>query len=303
MRSVVIWPFRVASAERVTTTPWATLEHGATVPLPEFFDGLDYGSTLDVRRTVRIDIDALRADCGLPSNADLALAASWHSAGTALRRPFFNVALPVPHVSGAVEFEVAGQVPANAIAQYLTLHTKIVLARSLTHNDRTVARHVGSTVWEDLHKVTLDSKTSLFPVELVDLPGSAWAQPDAGWFLSWNTFELERPFLGSVRLYVNSKHPEVAKAVVGPVLTRDALVIRQSIYFDVARSLVLGVLNDSDFMQRADEYPPDSVGRVVRSIIERLWPSEALSGLKSLAETSPEHFNAELQARLRIFRS
>ncbi|MES2187193.1 MAG: hypothetical protein V4505_21775 [Pseudomonadota bacterium] len=301
MKSVVIWPFRIASAGRVATTPWTTFEQGGFVPLPEVVPGLDYSSVLEVRRTVRIDVDGLRADCGLPGDAELALSTSWHSAGTALRRPISN--MPLPCTGAKVEVEVAGQVSADAIAQYLTLHTKVVLARALIHDDRTVARYPGSALWEDLQKVTLDSVTSLFPVELVDLPGSAWAQPDAGWILSWNTYELERPFLGSVRLYVNSKHTEVAKAVVGPVLTRDAQVMRQAIYFDVARSLVLGSLHDSEFILRSDEYPPDSIGRVVRDIIQRLWPGEELSGLRSTAETSPEHFNAELQARLGIFRT
>lgn len=301
MKSIVIWPFRVASAERISATPWTILAQGAVVPLPELLPGPEYGSTLDVRRTVRINVDRLRVDCGLPGDAELTLAASWHSAGTALRRQFSNT--PLPKTGAAVEVEVTGLVPADAITQYLALRTRIVLARQLTHNDRTIARHAGSALWEDLHKVALDSLTSLFPVELVDLAGSAWAQPDAGWFLSWNTFELERPFLGSVRLYVNSNHPVVAKAVVGAAVTPDAAVIRQAIYFDVARSLVLGVLNDSDFMQRAEEYPADSVGRVVLDIIRRLWPVEVLSGVKNLAESSPEHFNAELQARLGIFRS
>jgi len=300
MKSVVIWPFRVATAERVVATPWMTVEKGAAVPLPESLVGLDFGTALEVRRTVRIDIDGLRADCGLPASAELALAISWHSAGTALRRPMFNTLLSSG--SGPVDVEVAGEVPTDAIAQHLALHTKVMLARPLTYDDRTVARHAGSAFWEDLYKVTLDPVTSLFPVELVDLPSSGWAEPNAGWFLSWSTFDLDRPFLGSVRLFINSKHTEVARAVIGPALTRDAWIMRQAIYFDVARALVLGVLHDSDFMQRRGEYPADSVGRVVRDIIGRLWPSEELSGLKNLAESSPEHFNAELQARLEIFR-
>lgn len=300
MKSVVIWPFRVASMQRVTLTPWTTVDKGAAIPLPESLAGLDYGAALEVRRTARIDIAGLRADCGLPDNVELALAVSWHSAGTALRRPMFKALLP--STPDPVEVEVVGQVPTDAIAQHLALHTKVVLAQPLTHDDRTVARHSGSAFWEDFYKLTLDPVTSLFPVELVDLPSSGWAEPDAGWFLSWSTFDLERPFLGSVRLFVNFRHTEVAKAVTGPALTREAWAMRQTIYFDVARSLVLGVLHDSDFMQRKGEYPADSVGRVVRDIIERLWPSEELFGLKNLAESSPEHFNAELQARLGIFR-
>ncbi len=301
MKSIAVWPFRTAYAPRVVATHWTILEQGVPVPLPEIMPGLDYGSMLEVRRTVRIDIDRFRVDCGLPSNAELALSASWHSSGTALRRLISRSSLP--STGDGAEFEIVGQIPADAISQQVALHSRIVLARALTHDDPTVARHAGSVLWEHTHKVMLDTATSMFPVELVDFEGSAWAQPDAGWFLSWNVFELERPFLGSVQLYVNSKHPEVAKAVTGFAQTRDAIVVRQAIHFDVARSLILGALHDSEFMQRANEYPADSVGRVIRDLIQRLWPGEEMPGLRSTAETSPEHFNAELQARLQVFRS
>ncbi|HEX6705326.1 MAG TPA: hypothetical protein VF169_11250 [Albitalea sp.] len=300
MKSIVVSPFRTADTDRVTAAPWMTIADGSLIPLPQVVDGMDYTTTLELRREVRVDVDGIRADCGLPPGAELILSVSWHSAGTALRRPLFNSQLPVD--SGSVGVSVAGQVAADAIAGHLTLRTRILLARALCHEEAMVARHAGSELWAENHRVALDSVTSLFPVELVDLSGAIWAQPDAGWILSWNTYELDKPFLGSVRLYVNSNHAPVARAVVGPALTRDAAVLRQAIYFDVARSLILGALNDSEFIQRAEDYPPDSTGRVVRDMIQRLWRGETLAGLKNTAETSPDHFNAELQARLEIFK-
>ncbi|MGA4814640.1 hypothetical protein ACPA9J_01200 [Pseudomonas aeruginosa] len=97
---------------------------------------------------------------------------------------------------------------------------------------------------------------------------------------------LEQPFLGSVRLFINAAHLRVVRAVSGDAPTAEASAIRSTIYFDVAKSLILGALASEEFLERHGDYGEGSCGSVIFTMIQMLFPGDGLSGLAGLLRLS-----------------
>lgn len=299
MKVAVAPPFRTADPGRVKCGPWMGPLEPEPVPLAEAITGLDYTSVLSIQRAVEIDIAGLLADCYLPSDAQLTLSASWMAGGTHLKRSLASIKLPV--ANAPVTLILGGNVPADAASGLLTLETKIALSVLMQNGNPLAARLPGSVVWIDAQSVSLDGATSFFPVQVADFGQAAWSRPDAGWCLLGSPMDMQKPFLGSVKLLINSRHVRIAQAVTGPASSRESQAIRSAIYFDVARSLILGALGDDEFIERDGDYPPESCGKVVNDLIRTMFPHDSLPGLRNAATATPEQFGADLQAALRVF--
>ncbi len=163
------------------------------------------------------------------------------------------------------------------------------------------AQHAGAVLLQERQTIQLDTPHSLFPVEVVDFNHGYWANPEAGWRLSWNVCALDQPFLGSVRLFINAAHPRVVHAVSGETPNSEASAIRSAIYFDTARALVLGALANEDFLERDGDFAEGSCGRIIYAMIQMLFPGDGVAGLAAAANQRPDYFNTDLQARLRLF--
>lgn len=301
MKSVTATPFRTANPDRVKCDHWLRSQDPDPTELEEAIRGLDYTSVLNVQRRIVIDVAGLRDDCGLPPDAPLSLSVSWTSGGTHLRRSLYRTLLPTTQEPAQVV--VAGSIPAEAASGRLSLETKISLA-GIVHSAHPLAATLpGSVLWVDLHSVSLDGSTSFFPIQLAnfDDESATWTQPDAAWCLLWPALELDRPFLGSVKLLINSSHPRVASAVSGPARTKEAHAIRATIYFDVARTMMLGGLNNPEFIDCDGEYLPGSCGKAVHDLIRYHFPADKLVALRDTASSAPELFSADLQSKLRLF--
>jgi len=299
MKAVIAVPYKRAKSDRLTAGPWELWLTESPSPLPLVLPGLDYGSVLRLRREVIIDVSSLRSDCGLANDVRLLVAASWSSTGTSLRRNLVNVDLSSD--DDACLVELAGDISGGDIAGTLHIETSVLLAHSQSTDDPLAARRAGSVLLHERQSVQMDPTTSFFPVEVVDFKTGLLGNSESGWRLSWNIFDFEQPFLGSVRLLINAAHPRVVGAVSGEAPTAEASAIRSAIYFDVARGLVLGALANDEFMERDGDYPNGSCGRVVYTLIQMLFPNDALPGLAATASQRRDYFNSDLQGRLRIF--
>lgn len=301
MKSVTAIPYCTATPSRVKCDHWLRLEDGEPAELEESIGGFDYTSTLAVQRRIEIDLAGLRSDCRLPEETPLALSVSWTSGGTHLRRPLCRTSLPTREQS--TQIVVSGAIPADSASGRVTLDTKIVLASGVHPEVPLAAVLPGSVLWTESQSISLDGSTSFFPIQLANFADESarWSQPDAAWCLLWPTLELDRPFLGSVKLLINSSHPRVASAVSGPARTKEAQAIRTAIYFDVARTLILGALNNQEFIDRDGEYPIATCGKAVNDLIRYHFPADKLASLRDTASSAPELFSADLQSKLRLF--
>lgn len=87
----------------------------------------------------------------------------------------------------------------------------------------------------------------------------------------------------------------------GNAPTAEASAIRSAIYFDVAKSLIVGALASEDFVERNGDFGEGSCGMIVCAMIHMLFPGDGISGLAAAAAQRPDHFNTDLQGRLRLF--
>lgn len=299
MKSAIAVPYRRTSAERVTAGRWEVLSTEAPVPLPAVLSGLDYSSVLQLRREIIVDAAGLRADCSLGYDVPLLAAASWSSTGTMLRRSL--VTIPIVDGDGLCIIDLVGNISGGDIAGALLIDTRILVA---THQDTGAplsARHAGAVLFQERQAIQLDSSHSFFPIEVVDFSKCNWANPEAGWQLSWNLFAMEQPFLRSVRLFINAAHVRVVRAVSGGSPNPEASAIRSAIYFDVAKALVLGALTSEDFISSDGDYAEGSCGKIIYAMIQMLFPGDELSGLSAAASQRPDYFSTDLQGRLRLF--
>lgn len=299
MKTATAVPYKRAAAQRLTAGQWEVLTTEHPSPLPLVLPGLDYSSLLSLRREIVVDVPGLRADCGLANDVPLLAAASWSSPGTMLRRSLASVS--IADDEGTCLIELAGEIAGSDIAGALHIDTAILMAGQPNSCSPLTARHAGAVLLQERQTIQLDSSHSFFPVEVVDFSKGYWANPEAGWRLSWNVFALDQPFLGAVRLLINAAHPRVARAVSGDAPNTEASAIRAAIYFDTAKALVLGALASEEFIERDGDYAEGSCGRIIYAMIQMLFPGDGISGLAAAASQRPDHFSTDLQGRLRLF--
>ncbi|SIO28580.1 hypothetical protein [Paraburkholderia phenazinium] len=299
MKAATTMPYRSANAARIGGGPWEVIAAG---PPPAALSGpieIDYVSTIQVRRHLTVDTEGVRRDCGLPERLPLIVSAIWSSAGTFVKRCLAQIELGGQDAHQHID--LSGEIPGGEVAGTLQIETAIMLACDNAEAAALVAKYAGSVLVRDRHIVYLDESTSRFPVEIVDFSTGFWANPEAGWRLSWNSLDMEAPFLRSVRLFVNATHLRVVHAVSVEPPSPEAKAIRDAIYFDVARSLILGALGNDEFVSREGNYGNGSCGRAIYTLVQLLFPGDRLEGLKSAAEQRPEQFGSDLQGKLRVF--
>jgi len=298
MKPAIAVPYKRAASHRLTVGPWELWLAESPSPLPSILPGLDYGSILRLRREVIVDAAGLRSDCSLADDVPLLVAACWSSTGTSLRRSLGKAELSD---DDTCLVELGGDISAGDIAGTLKIETCILVARPQDGGAPLAARRAGSILLQERKTVELDTSTSFFPVEVVDFKASIWANSEAGWMLSWNTYNLEQPFLRSVRLFINAAHLRIVHAVSGEAPTEEASAIRSAIYFDVGRALVLGALANEEFIERDGDYVEGSCGKVIHTLIQMLFPGDTLHGLAATASQRRDYFSTDLQGRLRVF--
>ena len=301
MKSVNARPYRSADLTRLACGEWMSGEAEHAQPLAETLKGVDDMTVVALSRDVAVDVDGIRHDCGLPRSAPLGLVASWSSSGTYVKRTFCQRAFPE---SGAtVSLSLAGLVPLSDVASAMTLETKVVLLKAPEAAEPLAPHVAGSILWSDEREVSLDEADSFFPMQVSDFGASiSWAEPNSGWHLLWSSPDLERPFLGNVNLLINESRKSVVRSlsgVSGGVNSR-SFAIRQAVYFDVARELILRGLRQTDFLERDGEYAEGTCGHVLNELIRTTFDGVTLESLCGLAD-SPELFSSTLQAKLAVF--
>ncbi|HND33337.1 MAG TPA: hypothetical protein PLA94_25235 [Myxococcota bacterium] len=288
------WPYRVAERTRVRPEPWNLLFQSGPRPLGESLDHWDPSTDLLLRRKFRVDVDGLRADCRLPPQAELRLVATWHSLGTTLRSVGERTVLPT---SGAYSGQVSLSIPADQLGGDLRLKLTICLATALPSRPVTAFR-AGSVLWEDEREVRLEGGSSRFPMEDISFSEAGWQFPvGAAWRLIWEEEDLELPFLGSVRLYLNRDHAMIRELIEQPE-QRTSRIVASLLQFEVARSLLKGALASENYRARKEPWPEDSVGKVVERLLKAHFKDQSPEGLRTLQAKQPDQWESLLQARL-----
>jgi hypothetical protein len=267
-------------------------------PLPPSLPSWDYNLDVRVARTLTLDLDGIRADCGLTAGHPLAAVVTWRSTGTILRGCAIEHTLPG---SGTVQIELEAVVPGSAVRGLLHVQTRVVLADAVPAAGALQPALAASVLWEDDAEVALEGVGSRFPMDLVAFADTGYAPPEAAWYFSWDPEDLHQPFMGAVRLLVNASHPRMAEMARKPSDPANAAVASM-MYFDMGRTLLSGALRNDEYVAAPDQFPEGSVGATAYGLMRTFFPADTAQGLRSTMEQRPAEFDAQLQAALRLLR-
>jgi hypothetical protein len=159
----------------------------------------------------------------------------------------------------------------------------------------------GSILWSDGTSVALEGQSARFPVQVVDFERAGIVGGSrAAWFLQWRPTDLEAPTLGSVRLMLNRGHPIVARLVNEGAVAPELAAVQSALRHDVARQLIQGALDDPEF-DRETNYGPGALGTALQGLIDTTFGNDSLAAIIGLRATSPQDFEARLQAAFHLF--
>ena len=291
-RTASVTPFRQAAPDSVRADPWTSAETGQGVG--ERIEHWEPDLTLHLDRTIVVDIDAVLASTGIASAESLAISAVWKSDRTRLRGPGMSV--PLAGRSGESAVSLSMDVPGQLAGGSLEIRTVLIRSQDGSEDSPVVARRAGAILWDDRCSVALEGSAARFPVTVLDFSAVPGLADDAPWALEWSPRDLDQPVLGAMRLLVNAG----VSAVVGAVSAEGdagSEVIASMIRFDVARCLVHGALSEEGFAAGEREFEPDTVGRMLKELIERYWPGVAPEILVRRLSDTPHRIESELQAR------
>ncbi len=291
-------PYLRPYPERIQIENWLFIKDGVPSPFNELMPEWDAATNITVGFNLTVDTQGILEDCKLPPSVNLRLTASWESGGTGLRDCGTSIDLDmrIPNQSVTLEAYIEG----TRLAGEVVVGVSLVLNVPTTTSERFAPKLPGSLLWRSQRKIVLEGTGTRFPVEMADFSKSlSWLPENAGWFLDWDRSDFTRPVLGSVRLYINSNHTRLKSAVTG--IQEADQAVRETVSFDVARTMIMTALDDPEFPENAANYSDETVGAAVRRLIQTLFAGDTLAELVQYRRQYPERFECQLQDRLKLF--
>ncbi|MCC6190311.1 MAG: hypothetical protein IT318_14865 [Anaerolineales bacterium] len=292
-------PYFTSHLERVTVDSWQLQLGGTLEPMPAFLPNWDPGVTLSTSTSITADVPGIFEDCALGPDARLRAGLRWYSPGTGLRGTGSHVDLAL--TDGTLTSLLSAEIEGTQLASSLELAVCLILLQPGLNPGPFTARRPGTLLYlqEPRQRLLLEGEGGRFPVELIDFSIGRTVLPDnAGWVLVWDPEDLHQPVLGSVRLYVNSRHERVKQAVT--LGLPEDFGISEAIRYDLARTLILGALQNDEFVNRPEAFAEDTVGAAIHAMLHVYFDGVPLHDLRSNAE-QPSSFEPKLQAALKVF--
>jgi len=296
MKRVQRRPYLIPLSDRVAVEQWGQQIDNQITPLGDRLPGWDAGTDIRIRADVFVNVEGIYQDCRLERDAKLRLVLLWESSGTKLRGR--GGAVDFTHKAPSGQTALTAHIDGKLLADTLTLFVKLLFISPGTTQHQLVPKLSGSILLETPpHKIQLEGDGARFPIEVIDFTTTDFPH-QAGWYLYWDPDDLAQPLLGDVRLYVNSRHPQIATAVSN--IRPETAGIREAVRLDLAQTLIRGVLLNPSFLENPDRYTPGTIGAAVRAMIRLYFDGYQLESVQKLTQ-SPHEFSAHLQEKMKIF--
>lgn len=283
----------------VTADPWMIEMHGRSDVATALLPGWDYSVPVRFQRTVKVDIDDVRSQCGLGVDARLGLTATLDCPST-----FLRLTAPPVEVTTYERYDIAITPRSSDIAGSIRLDLLLVLLEGGTSESPLAADRAGSVLWREetdaRTRIALEGDATRFPTEARDFSSSGLFDPDAAWYLELDLTQLDASPMHSLRLIVNEAHPGMAKVIRGDD-DPDAIAMSSAMYWDVARRMIHAALDRHEFVDAWGHHSDDSIGLVIEQLIRRVFPHDDAATLHGDREFDPDRFESRLQGRLRLF--
>ncbi|MDX3662884.1 hypothetical protein PV646_36770 [Streptomyces sp. ID05-26A] len=289
-------PYRTPGDEAVKAQQWMLVVDGEGLDLPEALPDWDYQMSLRLRNEVHIDLDAVYASTGLPSDVRLSLVVVWTATGSGLRGTAQRISLSG---GGAHNVELDIELSGTQLGGLLTLDTQLVLAEASDTGAVAAPRRGGSVLWTSKRTLHLQGDAPQFPIAVVDFEPTP-LPADAAWHVQLSD-ELNTATMGALLLLVNEQKKAVVTAFQNAASPRPIdKVYLSAAYADIARTMIEHALADPDFGDESD-YAEDSLGATLQNLLSNLFPHESVQHLRRRRDQFPSLFATEVQAAVSIF--
>ncbi len=287
-------PYLTPSPERISVGEWNLIRQDGIFSIGELLPDWDAAVNIEAVVSVALDVPGIYEDCRISRDAQLRIAALWESHGTVLRGRGDVVDLNL--------LQPVNKVDLRLFAQGINLAKRVDLIVSLVLVEANTAAPLapklpGSLLFLKTKTVILEGEGARFPVEMINFADTHYPS-DAGWVLFWDPDNLHQTVLGDIRLYVNSQHERIKRAVSEN--RPEDFDIREAIRLDVARTLIYGALNNTEFVENPDAFESLSVGAAVRNMLRLYFPQTSFTQLRDNSR-QPQSFEPKLQEKLRAF--
>lgn len=290
-------PYLLPPDDVVSDHPWTTQDGK---PVPERLEHWDPFTDAEFFRTMELDADAVREACQLGPDAAFALTVSWHSSHTRLAGE--GAVIELGTLAGLVRASLSLHVPGAAAGGRLDIRTRLVLRHAGADPSPISPRREGAILWSHETRIALEGASSRFPITAVDFTALVRFPDTGSWAVEWNPEDLEVPVLGGLRLVVNSSDEVLLGALRSGSNDSRSGVVKSFIMFDVARSLVYGVLGNERFVADPESFEEGSIGRMLFELLAVCWPGTPVATLSARGQDDPARLETELQAHLGVLR-
>lgn len=300
MTATFALPFLTLPDEAVTVARWAVGKAGGPLqPARPTFEDWDYAVDVELRGSLSVDIAAAASLLAIPRE-ELKLAVVLTTGTGRGRFPrAMERACTLPLDASTVQpLVLSASRSGNSLSGRLHARVEIVLSSPPSNGSVLSPSRVGSRLWSEEFSIDLeDGGENRFPIELVSFEEvfREHAHVHAPWYLSWRPGGLEADFRGSIRLYVNSDHADLAKRVVD----EDSIVL-QAIFADVMVQMVGATLEAEDIDEQLESCDEGSVGAQIVGWLELAFPGRKLSEVQDIRRNQPGHFHAALHAAAQL---
>ena len=247
-------PYRVATPGSVIFSEPQLFVRGEVFPPSLPVTPWDYVSPSTLRSSVTLDEPAFLGSTGLATTDGVVAQMQVDCRATGSRH-IANI--PLSAAMQGVPLEVV--IGPHQVAQQLEVTHGVLLDRPNVEESRDmVAFRRGSRLYSEdtVHRFILEGSAPTFPTEAFAF-GPVGLPPQAAWKLRFDPESLDEPYLGAVRLLINSEHPLASDLLTGrPSLAQSVL------YHSILEQLLLFVADKFHHDVSAD-FDETSVGGVL----------------------------------------
>lgn len=293
MTSVLIFPYRTPSAAAIAEPSWTFNGNS-----PESVDltGVDYYSTIDVRCSLKLDVDELeRSTLQAASSLEFVLTARSESAG------LYSILCRAGIDAG--DIEVSGGLAASDAGDIAKLQLQLVRTGGTAEaeaGDGLRARHTGAVLWSRTERLRLSGVGARVSVQSVDFSNDPTLR-GVLWQVELDSSDATASVSSAAQVRLNNRHQELISQLQSAEEQGLAdRIVRRQLQLDVARQFVLAARQfERDGDEELADLPYDSIGATALRFAEKVRTAGGLkscSDLWSLCDSSPATFEMILQA-------
>lgn len=252
---------------------------------------------------VEVEIPLLIASGRLKAGARVAFVPTWWSEGTSLRGRGTPEAFEVGSDTSRRKFDLALTVSGRDASRTVQLKTSLILQSASNEmlRDNLAPNRPGSVLWEDAITVILEGRAPRFPISVVDFVDSGLGPAAACWRFEWAPKDPSTPAMASMRLYINSRQRTFHDAIVSTNPSPCQLAVRSALKYDIGKELVALAIEHCHDLELVDRHEVGSSGRILRDLIDRVFPGKTPTDCADFHRADPGLFNAQLQAAMALF--